>query len=99
MESWHTYSVEARESALILRRFVVHGAFLELLCRNWCSSRLETGVSGNLLSCLKEGKALVVYDVEHGLTLDPMQANRASPRVDFRYTEQFHVPAVTYVSF
>ena len=79
MESWHTSSVEARESALILRRFVVHGAFLELLCWNCCSSRLDTGISGNLLNCLKEVKLLVVSDVENGMTLHPMQANRASP--------------------
>ena len=99
MESWHTYSVEARESALISRRFVVHGAFLELLCWNWCSSRLQMGISGNLLSCLKEGKALVVYAAEHRMTLDPMQAYQASHRVDLGYTEQFNVPAVTSVSF
>ena len=28
------------------------------LCCNWCSSRLETGVSGNWWSCLKEVKPL-----------------------------------------
>ena len=32
VESWLTSSVEAKESALILRRYGVHGTFLELLC-------------------------------------------------------------------
>ena len=39
-------SVKARESALISRQNGVHGVFLELLCWNWCSSRLETCVQG-----------------------------------------------------
>ena len=54
------------------------GAFLEFLCLNWCSSKLETGVSGNLLICLKEIKPLVVFDVKRGIALEPMQRNRAS---------------------
>ena len=37
----------------------------------------ETCVSGNLGSCLKEVKRLVVYDGEQGITLEPMQGNRA----------------------
>ena len=61
--------------------------------------RLETGVSGNLWSCLKEVKPLVVYDGERGIALAPMQGNRASSRVDLGYTELFHIPAVTSVSF
>ena len=36
-----------------------------------------------------------MYDVEHGMTLEPMQENRASSRVDLGYTELFHIPAVT----
>ena len=78
VERWLTSSVEARKSALILRRYGVHGAFLEFLCWNWCSSRLETGVSGNLWSCLKEVKPLVMYDVEQGMALEPIQGNRGS---------------------
>ena len=31
VESWFTSSVEDRESALIVRRYGVHGAFLDLL--------------------------------------------------------------------
>ena len=40
------------------------------------------GVSGNLWSCLKEIKPLVVYDVECGKALEPMQGNQASILVD-----------------
>ena len=55
----------------------MHGAVLEFLCCNWFSNRLETGVSGNLGSCLKELKPLVVYDGELGIALEPMQGNGA----------------------
>ena len=48
------------------------------------SSCAETGVpidlrhvSGNLGSCLKEVKPLVVYDGEQGIVLEPMQGNWA----------------------
>ena len=66
---------------------------------NWCSSRLETGVSGNLWSCLKEVKPFFVYDVESGMALEPMQCNGASSQVDLGYTKLFCIPAVTSVSF
>ena len=63
------------------------------------SSRLETGVSGNLWSCLKEVKPLVVYDVKRGMAMDPMQWNWASSSVDLVYTKLFHVLVLTSVSF
>ena len=68
-------------------------------CAETCSSRLETVVSGNLWSCRKEIKPLVVYDVEHGIALEPMLGNRASSRVDLGYTGLFRIPVVTSVSF
>ena len=77
----------------------MHGAFLKLLCRNWCSSIIEMGVSGNFWSCLKEFKSLVVYDVECGIALEPFQGNWDSFPLDLVYTAQFHVAAVTSVSF
>ena len=77
MESWHTSTVKARESTLISRRCGMHGAFLKLLCGNWCSFRLETGVSGNLGSCLKEVKPRVMFAVEWGMALEAMQGNQA----------------------
>ena len=72
----------ARESALIWRWYGVHGAFLVLLCWNWCSSKLETVVSGNLWSWLNEVMPLVLYNVEYTMVLEPMQGNRASSWVD-----------------
>ena len=53
----------------------VHGAFLEFLCYNLCSYRLEMGVSGNLWSCLKEVKPPVMYDGGQGIPLEPLQEN------------------------
>ena len=35
-----------------------------------------TGVSGNLWSFLKDVKPLLVYDVEHGMAMEPMQGKR-----------------------
>ena len=81
MESWLTSSVKDTESALILGPYGVHGAFLELLDLNKYSYRLETGVSGNLCSFLKEVKTLVLYDVEHGIAMDPMKGKWASSRI------------------
>ena len=77
MESWPTCSIESCGSALFLRRYGVHGAFLEFLCWNWCSYRLESCVSGNLSSCLKEVKPLAVYDGEQGVALEPIHGNWA----------------------
>ena len=77
----------------------MHGPSLELLCGNWCSPRLETGVSQNLWSCLKEFKPLVMYDVECGMALEPMKGNPASFQIDLGYIELFHIPAVISVSF
>ena len=98
-ESWLTSSVEARVSALMSRRYRVHRVFLRLLLRNWCSSRLETGVSGNCWSCLKEVKPVVLYDIELVMALRTMQGNRVSYQVDLGYTEEFRIPAETSMSF
>ena len=57
------------------------------------------GVSGNLWSCQKEVKPLVVYDVERGMALEPMQGNQASSLVDLGYTNLLHIPAVTTLYF
>ena len=47
----------------------------------------------------KEVKPLVMYDVESGMALEPIQGNQASSRVDLWYTELLHIPAVISVSF
>ena len=52
-------------------------------------------LSGNLWSCLKEVKPLVVFGGECGMSLEPMQANWASPQVDLRYTDLLLVAVVT----
>ena len=60
--------------------------------------RHETGVSGNLCSFLKEVKLLVLYDMEQGISMEPMKGKWASSRVDMGYTEIFCIPEVTTVS-
>ena len=42
-----------------------------------------------------EVKTPVVYDVEHGMALEPMQGKRASSRVDLVYIEIFCIRVVT----
>ena len=51
--------------------------------------------SGNLWSCLKEVKPLVVFDGECLKALEPMQWNQASARVDLGTTEIICGAAVT----
>ena len=46
-----------------------------------------------------EVKPRVVYVVESGMALAPMQGNRASSRIELGYTDLFHVHVVTSVSF
>ena len=97
MESWLTSTVKDRESALVLRRYGVLGAVIELVYRNNYSYRLETGVSGNLCSFLKEFKPLVLDDVENMLAMEPMKRKWASSQVELWYTELFCIPEVTAV--
>ena len=46
---------------------------------------------------LKEVKALVLYDVEHGIAMEPMKGKWASSQVDLGYHELFCIPEVTAV--
>ena len=57
------------------------------------------GIAGNLWTCLKEVKQLVVYDVECGMALDQMQGNQALSRVDLGYTELLLIASLTSLSF
>ena len=41
----------------------------------------------------------MVYDVESGTALEPMQGNQASSHVDVGYTERFCIHVLTSVSF
>ena len=56
-------------------------------------------MSGNLCSFLKEVKPLLLYDVEHGIAMEPMKGKWASSRVDLAYTELLCIPEVTAVFF
>ena len=44
-------------------------------------------------------KPLVLYDVDRGVVMEPMQGKLASSQFDFVYTEQFCIPAVISVFF
>ena len=55
------------------------------------------GVSGNLWSFLKEFKPLVLYNVECGMAIEPMQGKWALSRVDLGYSELFCLPELTSV--
>ena len=48
-----------------------------------------------LCSFLKEVKRLLLYDVEHGILMEPKKGKLASSRVDLGYTERFCIPEVT----
>ena len=99
VERWLTSSFEHRESALISRQYGVPGFFILLLYWNWCSYRLEMGVSGNLWIVLKDVKTFVVYDVELETAMYSMNGKCASSWVDLGYTNQFCFPEVTSVFF
>ena len=53
----------------------------------------------NLFKFLKEIKPLVLYDVEHGIAMEPMKGKWASFGVDLGNTELFCIPEVTSVVF
>ena len=67
----------------------MHGALLTLLCCIRCFSRLVMLFSGNLQSCLREVKRLVVFDGEGLMALDAIQGNHISSRVDLGCMEHF----------
>ena len=48
---------------------------------------------------LKVVNPLVLYDVDCGVVMEPMQWKLASSQFDFGYTEQFCIPGVTSVFF
>ena len=57
------------------------------------------GVFGNLCSCPKEAKPIILYDLEWGVALKPKQGNWSSFQVDLGCTKLFHIPVVTSESF
>ena len=99
MGRWPTSLIESWESAL----------FREDI---WCmelssSSCAEIGVPIDLRRVFqgisgvdqRKSKPIVLYDGERGIALKPMQGNWSSSQADLGYTELFHIPAVTSVSF
>ena len=52
------------------------------------------GVSEYLCSFLKEVKPLVLYSVDPGIDMEPMNWKWASSQVDLGYTELFCIPEV-----
>ena len=59
----------------------------------------ETVVSGYPSSFLKGVKPLVLYDVDRGVVMEPMQGKLASSQFDFGYTVVFCIPGGTSVFF
>ena len=57
------------------------------------------GVSGNLWIVVKDVKTLAVYDVEHGIAIEPIEGQWASSQVDLGYTKLFCISDVTSVFF
>ena len=53
--------------------------------------------SGHLSSFQKGVNALVLYDVDRGMDMEPMQGKLASSQFDLWYTQQFCIPGVTSV--
>ena len=53
----------------------------------------------NFGSFLKDVKPLLLYDVEHGIAMEPIKMKWASSRVDLGYTDIFCIPEVTAVFF
>ena len=51
------------------------------------------------MSFLKGVKPLVLYDVDRGVVMQPMQGKLTSSQFDFEYSEQFCIPGVTSVFF
>ena len=58
-----------------------------------------TVVSGNLSRFLKRVNPLVLYDVDRGMVMEPMQGKLASSQLDLWCMELFFIPAVTSVFF
>ena len=70
-----------------------------LLYWNWCSYRVEMGVSGNLWIVVNDVKPLVVCDVECEMAMDSMKGTCASSWVDLGYSNLFYILKVISVFF
>ena len=61
-----------------------------ICCAELGSCRLGMGFSGNLWSCLKEVKPIVLFDVECCMAVEPMLGNHPSFRVDWVHRVILH---------
>ena len=69
-----------------------------------CSTEIDDplylrSLSQGISRFLKGVKPLVLYDVDRGVVMEPMQGKLASSQFNFGYTEQFCIPGVTSVFF
>ena len=51
------------------------------------------------MSFLKGVKALVLYDEDRGMVMEPMQGKLASSQFDLGHTDLFRIPELTTVFF
>ena len=77
MESWFTSSVEDRES-FSSPDVMGYPEFSSCCCTEIDDPLYLSGVSGNLWSFIKEVKTLVLYLVDRGMLMEPMQGKLAS---------------------
>ena len=96
MNSGLTSSVEGRESF----SFRDHMGCTEH--SSSCSTEIDDPLylrrlSQGVLEVQKGVKPLVLYDVDRGLVMEPMQGKLDSSQFDFGYTEHFCIPGVTSV--
>ena len=85
--------------AYLFNRILGISSLLETICGAWSfpripvlklySYKLETAVSGNLWSCPKEAKPIVLDDGELGMALKPMQGNFSSYKLTWATPSYF----------
>ena len=96
VESWLTSSVEDRES---------FSSQDDMGCTEHspsCSTEIDDPLylrrlSQGISRFLRGVKPLVLYDVDRGVVIEPMQGKLASSKFNFGYTEQLCIPGVTSV--
>ena len=78
---------------------MVHGALLEFCAE--IGVAIDSGWVSQGLSGVAQRKPSQLSSMmgKSGIALKPMQGNWSSFQVDLGYTELFHIPAVTSVSF
>ena len=75
-------------------RNIPQAALLKLMILYTCN-----GCPREYLEVPKVSQGLVLYDVDRGVVMEPMQGKLASSQFDFGYTEPFCIPGVTSVFF